>query len=265
VGRGALVESDGSFVIDKLYGGEYQLYIYASDEGFQDDWLRDGDGEPSWIVVEGEIDNELGVIELPLGAQVEGVVTSELGDPVYGAYVYATDEDGEIIEVASTDRDGAYRIEGLPTASWLLEVRYNAYCTADPGFVTSYWDGEIYDARARAIDLVAGEERAGLDFVMPLDDDHDEMGDSWETEYGLDTSRNDAAEDPDGDGYSNLDEYHLGTDPLAVYEDPHGPCGCRRGSSGSATALLLLLPLGLRRGSGRRSAAAQPSAGSPPA
>jgi len=247
VGRGALVESDGSFVIDKLHAGTYQFYIYASDEGHLDDWLRDDAGDPAWLELDGEVDNDLGDIGLAPGSWVEGTVTSEQGEPVYGAYVYASEDGGDIIEVAGTDADGHYRISGLPTGEWSIEVRYHAYCTHDPGFVTSYWDGQVYDLRASTIELIAGEPRDGIDFVLPQDNDHDEMGDVWEDRYGLDASRDDALEDPDGDGYTNLDEYRLGTDPLSVYEDPGRLCGCRRQGGQPLGALLLLLPWGLRR------------------
>jgi type VI secretion system secreted protein Hcp len=47
----------------------------------------------------------------------------------------------------------------------------------------------------------------------PFDSDEDGMPDEFETRYGLDKTRNDAAEDKDGDGMSNLDEYLAGTDP----------------------------------------------------
>jgi hypothetical protein len=55
------------------------------------------------------------------------------------------------------------------------------------------------------------------------DTDHDAMPDGWEVNNGLDPSKNDAPADADGDGFSNLREYHLGTDP----SDPssHPPKG----------------------------------------
>ena len=67
-----------------------------------------------------------------------------------------------------------------------------------------------------------------LHFTLPRDHDHDAMGDRWERRYWLDTTRDDAAEDPDDDGLTNLMEFRLRTNPNA----PEGEwvvqqnCGC---------------------------------------
>jgi hypothetical protein len=45
------------------------------------------------------------------------------------------------------------------------------------------------------------------------DDDNDQMPDTWEIQYGLDPLVDDAAEDADMDGISNLDEFLADTDP----------------------------------------------------
>lgn len=45
------------------------------------------------------------------------------------------------------------------------------------------------------------------------DTDGDGMPDGWEVQYELDPLLDDANEDPDGDGFNNLDEYTRGTDP----------------------------------------------------
>jgi Zn-dependent metalloprotease len=45
------------------------------------------------------------------------------------------------------------------------------------------------------------------------DTDADEMPDGWEIQYGLDALTDNAAEDYDGDGFSNLDEFNYSTDP----------------------------------------------------
>jgi len=45
------------------------------------------------------------------------------------------------------------------------------------------------------------------------DDDNDGMPDTWELEFGLNPLIDDAADDPDGDDISNINEYNLGIDP----------------------------------------------------
>ncbi|MEM4267618.1 MAG: hypothetical protein QXK37_02195 [Candidatus Woesearchaeota archaeon] len=48
------------------------------------------------------------------------------------------------------------------------------------------------------------------------DTDCDQMPDYWEEQYGLNVNLNDADEDPDGDGITNLQEYLNGTDPTQL-------------------------------------------------
>jgi hypothetical protein len=50
-----------------------------------------------------------------------------------------------------------------------------------------------------------------------VDNDLDGMPNSWESQYGLNPNSDDAAQDLDGDGRSNLQEYLLGSDPTDFY------------------------------------------------
>jgi hypothetical protein len=52
--------------------------------------------------------------------------------------------------------------------------------------------------------------------VLDADTDHDGLPDQWELDHGLKVGVNDAQEDPDGDGMTNLEEYIAGTDPKSA-------------------------------------------------
>ena len=112
-----------------------------------------------------------------------------------------------------------------------------------PSGRTVYMGPTVNPAWQDDLALAGGERRTGLDFWLPLDADRDRMGDAWERSHGLDPARDDSAEDPDGDTYDNLTEYHLGTDPMTSSTPAAGCRGCGEGGA----AALLLLPLALRR------------------
>lgn len=47
----------------------------------------------------------------------------------------------------------------------------------------------------------------------PKDSDLDDMPDEWELKYGLNPNADDAGQDADADGFTNLDEYKAGSNP----------------------------------------------------
>lgn len=78
-----------------------------------------------------------------------------------------------------------------------------------------------YDADTDNDILLDGEEDTNYDGIFDPgetnpcdpDTDDDQMPDGWEVQYYLNPLINDASEDADGDGYSNLEEYRGQSDP----------------------------------------------------
>jgi hypothetical protein len=237
VGRGASVTREGALSIDALWPGAYTLVVYGDGSGFAEDWIRDEAGQVRVFEVDGPTTFE---VALPTGAAIGGVVTDDAGEPVYGAAVQVFPTAGEGSWSAGSDADGGYEVSGMTGG---LEVRvkgsYTPYCDDDPAYVTTWWPDARHEEAASTLGLDAAESDPGVDLVLARDFDHDAMADAWESEHGLDTTRDDADEDPDDDGYSNLDEYLLDTDPVAA--EPGTGCGCGGGARTAALVPLLAL------------------------
>lgn len=245
VGRGGGLDNSGDFRVDALYPGDYTVYIYGSDGGFTDGWALEG-GATRVFHVSGDTEAD---IDLSRGATLSGTVTDEDGAPVYGAYVYVYPADGSDAQAVATDADGAWVLPGLLGGDVTLRTSYVNYCPTDPGYVTEFWEDALQETDADYLHVPEGGELPGIDVVLWIDGDHDGMGDTWEGENGLDPSRDDAAEDPDGDGFTNYEEWILGSNPQDRDGGGPGGCGCGGG------AAWVLVPFGLwagrRRGRAR--------------
>jgi hypothetical protein len=87
----------------------------------------------------------------------------------------------------------------------------NGFDPTDPSDGLADYDGDTL-TNAEEYSLGLNPWRADSDF--------DRMPDNWELEHGLNPLVDDASEDPDEDGRTNLDEYLGDTDPHVVNRDP---------------------------------------------
>jgi hypothetical protein len=131
-------------------------------------------------------------------AQSEGYITKSYSDVQVNEGAITARDIVLVPSAIDTDNDGI-----------LDSVEYASPCL-DPNDPDTDNDG-----------LVDGEEDINCDGIFDPgesnpcdpDTDDDQMPDGWEVGYNLNPLVDDASEDADGDGYTNLEEYTEGSDP----------------------------------------------------
>jgi hypothetical protein len=92
--------------------------------------------------------------------------------------------------------------------------------TADAESVFTNWSGDCAGTSPMIFYRLQDNSTCVATFTKDIDQDG--MPDSWELQYGLDTTINDAHEDKDNDGIDNLTEYRNGTPPIVLPGDING-------------------------------------------
>ena len=190
-----------------VYTMEHTFSKYAENDGYFNEWYEDEQGQVP-IVIDGNTDL---TIELEPASNLTGTIIDDSGHPVYGADILMNN--GIDINVLE-----APRMEHIPWGlyedTWEFSVSYTPLCQSDRSYVTMYYPNNATYLEDMIIDQSTHEHNV----TLPIDDDHDQMADAWEEENGLDPARNDALEDPDLDGLSNLEEYQNQSDPTEEKE-----------------------------------------------
>lgn len=229
--------SDGSFYVGGLHPGRYTASLFGAEEGFAAGRVGGLLAPRTFTAPDADVE-----IRLVTGAEISGRITeADSGAPIYGASVVAESLSGRRVG-ATTDADGAYRLLGLDMDAWAVHAEFAAPCPTDPDWVPVHQPGVIDPDLAGRLFLVPGDV-ARFDAALPRDDDHDGMGDAWEAAWGLDPTFADESLDPDGDGYINLREYRLGSDPQVAIPPP----GCATGGAAGPLAGLLAALIARRR------------------
>ena len=108
-----------------------------------------------------------------------------------------------VFQLVVADNEGLQSID-----SCSVDVTREAVTDSDGDGVPDDQDDFPYD-----MDEYLDTDDDGYGNNADTDDDNDGMSDAWELLYGLDPLKDDAADDPDGDEISNINEYNLGSEP----------------------------------------------------
>lgn len=222
VGRGQPVDDNGTAEIVGLHGGQYTAMVYAENDGYYNGDIEDALGEPIWIEVGEEDQTELTVYWEPREQALIDVV-DDLGNPVSNVLLLLQHTESDDYDRQYSDGDGIGLMYGLQNGEWELVVGHTPMCPNDMGYVIP------------TMDPITIPQDADIEVVLLRDHDQDGMPTAWEEEWGLDPYSNDADEDADGDGISNLQEYIIGSEPTSP--DAPTECGCE-----DSKAALVLLP-----------------------
>lgn len=242
VGRGASFGPSGVLTVGGLHAGSYEVYVSGGDLGFVSGFLLDAAGERESFAVEAGSAARVGLTLRP-ASTLSGIVKDDEGAPVYGATLVATETLGEERSWSTTTaRDGTWELVGVDATTITLSGQFRWYCPDDLGYAHTWYEAARREEEAAYLLVPEGAPLGDLELVLPRDLDHDGMGDAWEEAHGLDPDADDSAEDADGDGYSNLEEWQLDTDPSAPFVG--GDCG---GECAGATWGIFAAPAGLLR------------------
>ena len=121
------------------------------------------------------------------------------------------------LQLTEPDSGGPLRMIGKNTATIQLTVLSGRHVLLE---FDLDGNGIIEATRTRYVLWREIDDYTSLDLA---DNDGDTMHNSWEEMYGLDPNVDDAGDDTDTDGYTNLEEYQGGSDPQNISSTPLVP------------------------------------------
>jgi hypothetical protein len=240
----AKFSSNGTLLWSSYLGGSSYDYGNAVSVDSQDDILVSGYTESTDFPT-------LNAYDDAIGGTIDAFITkfASNGTLLWSSYLGGSIDDyGRAISVDSNDTiiiTGYTESTDFPTLNAYDDAiggTIDAFITKFSSNGTLLWStylggGELDNGYAVGVDsndnIIVGGFTGSIDFPtlsaynntnsglydvfitkflkLGLDNDNDFMPDGWEDYYGLNTAINDADDDYDGDGLSNIDEYNLGT------------------------------------------------------
>jgi hypothetical protein len=173
-------DAQGKYVLANVAPGAYRLQV--SHEGYlEQNYGARKPGEDqkgdSLDLSPGSVKTKVDLQMTPLGS-IMGHIRDENGDPVrqvdVSALAYGHAPAGKVLQMRSnsqTDATGEYRIFDLPPGKYYLRAKPLAsqmptMVQAGEAYAMTYYPNATQPTGAGAIDLAAGQEQRGLDFIL---------------------------------------------------------------------------------------------------
>jgi protocatechuate 3,4-dioxygenase beta subunit len=176
----AVTDDQGDYTIGGLAAGSYKVLAQAWTQWFiASEWYDNSPSFEDATPVQVEKGKETSGIDFKLDLPVTngfiaGTVVDLQDQPIAGAYVYAetpfndptNPPSGRVYAwaYAITERDGSYRIEGLPDGKYLVSASaYNQW-----QYVQRWWPDAETPAKAEPVIVDSGAEPVPINFRLPL-------------------------------------------------------------------------------------------------
>ncbi len=232
-GFGKAIQLDGTDQYVEITGGEPDDLAFAGGSVSISGWFKVGTFDKSWqaLVAKGEGSNwrvarrgaEGGIAYA--GGLTDTPTGKDVNDGNWHHFVAVSDADGA--EYGTAMYIDGVRDTTIAGAAALTTNGKRMMVGENPDARGRYWNGEIDDLaiwgrvlKDAEITLLYDSGKAGKPLSILLgavvgDADGDGMPDDWEKQYGFNPNNaGDAAQDANGNGISNLEEFKRGLDPL---------------------------------------------------
>ncbi len=198
--------ADGTYKITGLVTGEYRVDVWA--EGYLHEYyngVRQPEDATPASVLEGQETPNIN-FSLDLGGTISGIVTDAQGNPIEGAWVQACSDDGGGWGDAETGSDGTYKITGLVTGEYRVDVWAE-------GYLPEFYDGVRDWDFATPVSVVEGQDTLNINFSLDVggtisgvvtDAQGNPIEGAWVEAYSDDSSGWGSAE-TDADGSYEID------------------------------------------------------------